>query len=108
MVVKCCCSVGGKPCGRGEVIREVTGKQLERWASSYNTPNLSRDNIVSYDAKRSGKKPMVCSYHACDMLGELTSPAYIKAVTTDPIRALPYVRMSKLVPLAYHLLPTVP
>ena len=83
MVVKCCCSVGGKPCGRGEVIREVTGKQLERWASSYNTPNLSRDNIVSYDAKRSGKKPMVCSYHACDMLGELTSPAYIKAVTTD-------------------------
>ena len=81
MVVKCCCSVGGKPCGRGEVIREVTATQLERWASNYNTPKLHSNEIVSYDAKRSGSKPMVCSYHACDILSELTTPAYFAAVT---------------------------
>ena len=81
MVVKCCCSVGGKPCTRGEVIREVSGKQLERWASNYNTPKLHSNEIVSYDAKRSGSKPMVCSYHACDILSELTTPAYFAAVT---------------------------
>ncbi len=88
MVVKCCCSVGGKPCTRGEVIREVSAKQLERWASKYNTGN-NRDDVVSYDAKRSGSKPMVCSYHACDMLGVLTTPAYFEAVTSDGGRKPP-------------------
>ena len=80
MVRKCCCSVGGKPCTRGEVIREVSAKQLERWASNYNKPDLHTNQIVSYDAKRSGSKPFVCSYHALDILGELTSPAYFAAV----------------------------
>ena len=80
MVVKCCCIVGGKPCDRGEVIREVTAKQLARWEREY-TPD-KREDAISYDAKRSGSKPFVCSYHACDILGVLTTPAYFAAVKT--------------------------